>query len=273
MITSTPPLSSPICSHRGSIGSDKVARTSEELQSYLNLLFKEGVVCFDVDLTELNDGTVIVGHPSSIEGVVSTSSPSVLILFAFLRQTYPYTSATLELKGSLRDNPVFVKKLEEEALALGIVDKIAVEGQPLSTGKSFFLKEFVALRDRPGIERGAYCGLPADWIKSSKATEASILAVYQSIKGVDIILPSALCFAEESVKLAIAKWFSEKKGLHDDKSSQPLIQPWVFDSQESANDALNSGTDGGLMRKFTKVISNEPILLARALRSSVYYIM
>lgn len=254
----------PVCSHRGSIGSSIVARTSNELQSNLHLLFKEGVVCFDVDLSELKDGTVIVGHPSSIEGVVSTSSPSVLTLFAFLRQTYPYTSATLELKGTLRDNPVFVKKLEEDARSFGIVDKIAVEGQPLSTGKSSFLKEFVALRDRAGKERGAYCGLPADWIFGSKATDESIRAVYQSIEGVDIILPSALCFAEESVKLAISKWLSEKKGLHDDKSSQPLIQPWVFDSQESAKEALS---DGGLMRKFTKVISNEPILLARALRS------
>jgi hypothetical protein len=266
------PHSSRVCSHRATIGSGQVSRTNQELADTLRLLYEKNIHCYDVDLSQLKDGTVIVGHPSSFEKVQSSSSsghPSVSTLFAFLRQTYPYTSATLELKGQLINNADFAKKLEMDAFSFGVLDQIAVEG---IEGPSK-VKTFIALRDRIGQERGAGCGLPEGWIWGTKATEAAVLNVYRSIKSIDVILPSAICFNEEAVHKALALWLKEKKEKGNSVNNiHPLIQPWVFDSSRDAEAAFSSFTKSNndlnqeIFTHVTKFISDEPILLAQALQ-------
>ena len=90
----------------------------------------------------------------------------------------------------------------------------------------------------------------------------AIRNVYESIKGADVILPSSICFEERVVKEAIELWIID----HKNSIGQP-IHPWVYDTAESAISVLKNSKNNRL-QDVTKVISNEPILIAKALRYS-----
>jgi len=261
----------PICSHRATLGDGKIPHTNKELSIYLQILYSEGITCVDVDISQrIFDGKVVIGHPSTvmnIDNVHQDDGPTYETLFNFLKE-FPKASATLELKGVLRNDIEFANKLFNDAKSNAVLDQIAVEGQPTDFPK---LKTFVSLRDRNGPEIGARCGLPSDWkFGNSLATDKAIRNVYESIKDVDMILPSSICFAERVVKDAIELWIIDHRnsngGLHDE-----LVQPWVYDTTESVFAVLKSSKNNRL-QDVTKVISNEPLLIAKALREGLLYI-
>ena len=245
----------PICSHRATIGNGQTPHTSKELNIHLRKLYNEGITCVDVDIIQLFDGKVIIGHPSSLNRDIGQDqdSPSLDTLFSFLKE-FPKATATLELKGVLRDNIEFAKKLYNEAKSYTIWNQIAIEGQPRDFTK---FRTFVALRDRNGPEIGARCGLPLEWKFGNS------LLTDEAIKGVDVILPSSICFEERVVIEAIELWIMDHKNLKGEGIYE--VQPWVFDSTENVFAVLKSSKNNRLL-DVTKVISNEPILIAKALR-------
>jgi hypothetical protein len=252
----------PICSHRATLGIGQTPHTSKELFIYLRKLYTEGITCVDVDIIKVFDGKVIIGHPTLVNREIGQGQdgPSIDTLFSFLKE-FPKATATLELKGDLRDDIEFAKKLYHEAKSYTILNQIAVEGQPRDFTN---LRTFVALRDRNGPEIGARCGLPLEWkFGNSLSTDEAIRNIYESIKGADVILPSSICFEERVVKEAIELWIID----HTQKDKGQLIHPWVYDTTESAISVLKNSKNNRL-QDVTKVISNEPILIAKALRYS-----
>jgi hypothetical protein len=100
----------PICSHRATLGNGQTPHTSKELSIYLRKLYTEGITCVDVDIIKVFDGKVIIGHPSLVNREIGQGQdgPSIDTLFSFLKE-FPKATATLELKGDLRDDIEFAK--------------------------------------------------------------------------------------------------------------------------------------------------------------------
>ena len=235
-----------ICAHRASVGGGRTPRSSNEIHAALTSLASAGIMCYDVDVTQLSDGTVVVGHPND------SSRVSLPDFFAALPAG---ATATMELKDALRGDVDFVRVLKSHALAARVMGRIAVDGLPATAASKGF-RRFVALRDRARAPGGARCG-HGDSVSAPDA----LIEVAREIAGADIVMPSVVCLSDSAVKEALKAWFSKKSTFE----ARGSIQTWVVDDDVAARGLLltHARDFPGLY-----IVSNEPLILERALSAS-----
>lgn len=251
---------SPVCSHRASVGGGATPSSLGDLTAALQQLASEGILCYDVDITQLSDGTPVVGHPSEIEK--SATHITLPMFFTALAALPAGATATLELKGALRGDAPFALRLAIDAKAAAVKSRLFVNGLPAGITKEG-LQAFTILRDRapPGSSR---CGLPVGWESGRNSNAADFAAAIESvaavIAGAQLVMPSSLCLAETPVRVALNRWIAV--------TNDAMIQTWIIDSPTAARDLLRGGKEGGplLPPRHVKFVSNEPIQLARSLQ-------